>query len=352
MKNIFLCSLLIISILLPPNSTWAARALPDNNLSYPVLIILSNQSTGSGFYLNTGNKYYFVTAKHVLFNIPPDKIYKKFQLPKKQILPSSIAKIQYDNYNKKIIFEGQMTKDELNILLRWAKNDTLKIIIKKIYKESQYKLKSPSAKLLSYSPDINNPKQNIITVNFSRLLKSEQLKYSIDHDVAVVEIGKVIENDQKKQIEFLKDAIQVKQNQPGLLSASIDSIKNYNEVLVGNDIYVFGYPTSLGLKNIPQIDYFKPLLRKGIIAGKNDKLKTIIIDCPIYFGNSGGPVVQIENVSFAKKEFRIIGLVSQFVPFVEKIINITHKYKNTNLTNSGYAIVVPMDFILELIESN
>jgi hypothetical protein len=46
----------------------AQRAIPDDNLAYPVLITLGNGSSGSGFFLNTSDAVYLVTAKHVLFN--------------------------------------------------------------------------------------------------------------------------------------------------------------------------------------------------------------------------------------------------------------------------------------------
>jgi hypothetical protein len=47
------------------------RAVPDDNLAYPVLITLKLKNGGiiygSGFYINTANSVYLVTAKHVLF---------------------------------------------------------------------------------------------------------------------------------------------------------------------------------------------------------------------------------------------------------------------------------------------
>jgi hypothetical protein len=118
-------------------------------------------------------------------------------------------------------------------------------------------------------------------------------------------------------------------------------------VLTANDVFIFGFPTSIGLKAIPQIDYLRPLLRAGVIAGTNEQAKTIILDCPAYGGNSGGPVLEIEEEDFVKK-FRVIGVVSQFVPVAETWRNMTHGYNNTNISNSGYAIAIPMDFVLDL----
>ena len=47
------------------------RALPDDNLAYPVLVTFKN-SQGSGFYLTTPSALYLVTATHVLYD-PADK---------------------------------------------------------------------------------------------------------------------------------------------------------------------------------------------------------------------------------------------------------------------------------------
>jgi Trypsin-like peptidase domain len=88
----------------------------------------------------------------------------------------------------------------------------------------------------------------------------------------------------------------------------------YDDVVVGNEVYVFGFPTSIGLKNVPQIDQLRPLLRKGIVAGRNETLKTIIIDCPVFPGNSGGPVMEMDGSLFDRK-FRVVGVAIQFVPF-------------------------------------
>lgn len=337
---------MIVLIFCVQQSAFAFRDLPDNNLSYPVLITLSNNSTGSGFYLNSGDRYFLVTARHVLFNMPPLKIEKKVSILGNKILPSNIDKVRYNNFEEKLEFEGQMTQDELTTLLDWAQDDKLKKIILEIYKESQYNLKATSAQLLSYSSDINDPEKNIIEVNLSKLLSLKKLKYSKNHDIAVIEIGSVKENGKIALIDVVVKNL----SKSGLISTKKEQFKKYKDILIGNEIFVFGFPTSLGLRNIPQIDYERSLLRKGIIAGVNNKTKSIIIDCPIYFGNSGGPVIEAERIDLLTTNYRNIGIISQFVPFVEIINNVTQNYQNINVSNSGYAVVVPIDFVLELID--
>jgi hypothetical protein len=60
--------LLTVAVMIRLSLLSAQRSIPDDNLAYPVLISLGNDSSGSGFFLNTVHGIYLVTAKHVLFN--------------------------------------------------------------------------------------------------------------------------------------------------------------------------------------------------------------------------------------------------------------------------------------------
>jgi hypothetical protein len=129
-----------------------------------------------------------------------------------------------------------------------------------------------------------------------------------------------------------------------LRSANMDTIKRYADVLVGNDAIMYGYPRSLALDvSAGQLDPLQPLLRRGLIAGVNDQRKTIILDSPAYRGNSGGPVVELEQVNFMI-QLKIIELVSEFVPLREGSEDFFLQF------NSGYSIIEPMDAILDLAQ--
>src|SRR6476619_5535761 len=61
----------------PPDRAHAGRAIPGDNLSYPVLITLENSNGatlgfGSGFYFNDDDAVYLITAKHVIIAGLPD----------------------------------------------------------------------------------------------------------------------------------------------------------------------------------------------------------------------------------------------------------------------------------------
>lgn len=270
-------SLAVALLLIVPGSLQAGRAIPDDNLAYPVLVQLDAGSTGSGFFLNTAMDAHFVTASHVLFD------------------------------------------------------------------EVSGNLKGKKATLLSYSKDPKETRKNSIKLDLPSLLAAKKIRKHPTQDVTTVHIG-TFEDGRIKPVS----GVAAVQGSPGILGVGINNVKRFSDVLTANQIYVFGYPTSIGLKEIPQVDPLRPLLRVGIVAGTNPARKTIILDCPSYPGNSGGPVLEVEEVDPFNRHFQVIGVVSQFVSFAETWVNVTHKYQNLTLSNSGYTVAVPMDAVLEL----
>jgi hypothetical protein len=106
---------------------------------------------------------------------------------------------------------------------------------------------------------------------------------------------------------------------------------------------MYGYPSSIGLSTTPQLDPDRPLLRKGIVAGKNLQKHTLVLDCPTYNGNSGGPIFEIDR-EFAQTKYFLIGVAEQYVPYAmgSPTINI--------ISNSGYGIATPMDPVMKIVE--
>ena len=298
---------------------YADRDLPDNNLSYPVLLKAGNH-TASGFYLRNDNKFYFVTAKHTIVHSKRDSTIISFK-EEQIIIPNSIQDIMVHNEVKDyLVFFGIMSYNNLIELLQLNTNNETQDKIIELF-ISTYNFISNKIKLTSYSPDFSDPKRNIIELNLEELLLQNFIELSNEHDVAIIEIGNLINKDEDDNIKFYDPIVFFQRNSKGFLCVESNSIKIFDDVLIGNEIFVFGYPTSIGLENIPQIDYNRPLLRKGIIAGKNYKNSTIIIDCPIYYGNSGGPVVEIEKFGINQTKFKIIGLIIEFIPFAEIWLN-------------------------------
>lgn len=255
------------------------RSIPDDNLAYPVKVVLGNGSSGSAVFLNAESGIFLATAKHVLFDPDTEKRH------------------------------------------------------------------SETATITSFSEDLSAV--NRFSLDFAELEANGSVAAHDIHDVAIVKIGLHITEHQWQPVAGVRftsaaaDIVHVNVNR---------SFKKYADVMIANDVFLFGYPSSIGLKNLPQLDYDRPLLRKGIIAGKNDSSKTLILDCPVYPGNSGGPLLEVAQVTVTRTEFRLVGIVCQFVPIAETWLNTMHRYTNTTITNSGYSIAEPVDFILELLE--
>jgi hypothetical protein len=154
----------------------------------------------------------------------------------------------------------------------------------------------------------------------------------------------------KKKVQYFNGIKMVEHAKSGLVGAAEPSIKRFEQVVISNQVFTFGYPSSIGMKKQPQIDYQKPLLRRGIVAGKNQANQTIILDCQVFPGNSGGPVVELERVN-NKGKISVIGVVTQQIPYFSRV-QTKHLNKPLNLPsieNSGYSVIEPMDSVLDLI---
>jgi hypothetical protein len=71
--------------------------------------------------------------------------------------------------------------------------------------------------------------------------------------------------------------------------------------------------------------------------------RTLIIDGPVYRGNSGGPVFEIEPDGPFITHFYLAGVLIQFIPLTERAPDFRM------LLNSGYSVAEPIDFVLELV---
>jgi hypothetical protein len=284
-RRVRLTSLMLLFLFLV-NQGFAQRALPDDNLAYPIHITLADNSSGSGFFLYNASAVYLVTAKHVLFK---DK-------PKQEVT---------------------------------------------LQNPDPLELRSANATLVCYSKDPSDPTQNVFTLDLSALGMAGNIKRHPLQDVVVVKMG----TPNGQTMVPLPGVTALNLAKTGILGVDSANVKTFDKTLTGNDVLIFGYPGSIGLQNLPQIDYQRPLLRKGIVAGTNPAQHSLILDCPAYHGNSGGPVVEIDRDGLTTK-FAIIGVVIQMIPFNQTEGSDTIAL----LGNSGYSVAVPMDFVLELLK--
>src|SRR5581483_9606964 len=186
------------------------RVIPEPSLGYPVLITMKScppalVPQASGFFLNANNALYLVTARHVFFDNAS---------PARQLI-------------------------------------------------------CKQAELVAYSPDSKATGKNLILLDMVALNASGDLKKHATHDVAVVRIGTLAQVDGKEKPDFLPGVQALETLPSGIVAVKLDSVKRFDEVLTASEIYIFGFPSSIGYPNVPQIDYLKPLIRRGIVAGIN-----------------------------------------------------------------------------------
>lgn len=265
--------------------------LPQDNLGYAVLLSLNNgTSFGSGFRLKYKDANFLITARHVLYD-------EQFQLRSNFLVVTCQSSRATDL--DPLILEIELGKAKITFS---HTNDVAAILIgknQKIYEHG-----------IPLKEDPNKHKR-------PTTLQTE--KYI---------------NVTAKGNKFI-------------ISVDSEATRNLSEIIIGNDIYLLGYPMSLGLKQERFFDYTKPLLRKGVLAGTYPKENTFIIDCPAYFGNSGGPIIEHCEDDY----FRVIGLVSRYIPYVVEWKNTREFISNKEYTNSGYSVCVPMDAVFSLIDT-
>jgi hypothetical protein len=283
-------SLLVVALtFVSMNLAQARRMIPDDNLAYPVLIILktkggSTLGFGSGVYFGTANAEYLVTAKHVIASGLPDEKTHQAETP--------------------------------DLVLQ----------------------------LVSYSNDLPTPQRILLTVDFKMLQDRGDVRAHKARDVAVVKLGALKEaKDHSLETFFSPGVTKVEFADSGLVSAGMVTVRKFDQVLIGNDAILYGYPVSLGLPDTQQFDPLRPLLRRAFVAGKDPQKHSLIIDGPVYRGNSGGPVFEIDPESDGTY-FHLIGIMTEFIPLTEKGPDFMM------LLNSGYSVAEPIDYALELMQ--
>lgn len=212
-------------------------------------------------------------------------------------------------------------------------------------------LKGSKARLVSY--DGNEIKKQIIfDVDLKITQENQSIFFHNSKDLAAIRVVRFAKDSKTNEVTaYLSLGVTQKREADATVTiATIEDTKPYKSIRPSTDVFVLGYPTSLSLDIEGILDPTTPLLRKGIVAGKNDKNHTIIIDCPVFQGNSGGPVFEQEADKEGILHTKLIGIVSKFVPLVEKWRSSLYDYENLNLSNSGYAVVVPLDDIQQFIK--
>lgn len=249
-------------------------------ISLAVLIKIGD-GFGSGLYLATPDEIYLVTARHVFF------------------------KAQVDPATKKL---------------------------------KGFNLMKPMVNIFSYPKGSNFAVAEEIQIDLRILMNNKQLSCSGPQDVCVCKIADIGAG----KLQLVEG---IKRVSPSLNinSAHTSMIKPFESIAIAEELYVIGYPKALALIPNNSYDYNKPLVRKGIISGKNPD-QTIVIDCAVFPGNSGGPAFiteksiesSDEGLTFRDKRY-LAGIVSKFIPWLN------NRFKPPHVENSGYGQIVSFD---------
>jgi hypothetical protein len=163
-------------------------------------------------------------------------------------------------------------------------------------------------------------------------------------DIAAIPINVNLLKEDKIQYAFFPEEVMAFKN------------TIFNEgISQGDSIFVLGFP--MGIVGEEQ-NYV--VARGGIIARLDEEIieknHCFLIDCMVYPGNSGSPVilkpelVSIEGTKAVNRAY-LLGVVSGYIQYKDVAVSEqTHETRIMFVENSGLATVIPMDFIKETTE--
>jgi hypothetical protein len=268
-----------------------SQRIPSDNLAYAVLLSINEgKSLGSGFRLKANGCNYLITAKHVLFD-------RHHQLYGETL----VVTCHSPNRGATAPLIMQVDLSKANILTS-SKADI-------------------AAVLLGVNAPIDGH----------------------DHKTALKKLKVAVKRPTQLVGEQYVSVLQ--QGSGEAVSVDVEAAGKLSFVSITNDVYLLGYPTSLGMQHSQYYDFTKPLVRKGIVAGIDETKSTFVIDCPAYPGNSGGPVVEHCEDGF----FRVTGVVSKYIPYETKWHSNRGDVVNSDVSNSGYTVCVSMDAVISML---
>lgn len=214
------------------------------------------------------------------------------------------------------------------------------------------KLMADKVSLMVFGADLSKDERCTMNLDLKMASDSGKIKYNVKDDVVAIEMGRV-----KNQKEFgFNTYASFKGAARGdvLRPVSISAAEEFKNVNWGDELMLYGFPTSLGLKPLPQYDYDKPLLRSGAVAGKYEDRHMLVADCQTFAGNAGGAVLKKMYDKDLKPKYLLVGVATDYIPYFDKRIDL-NEGKRTEETiyqnNSGYTLIVPMDVVAELVRA-
>jgi hypothetical protein len=198
--------------------------------------------------------------------------------------------------------------------------------------------------LTAFSYDLNH--SNLIRLDLKGSASNNLIICDSVHDVIVIMVGKIEYEGSKVMVSYTRYV--KKYFSSGINTQPINDIGQYNDVETGFDTFVYGYPKSIGLGQ-GEYDSTKPLLIKGVIAGKNEIKRTLILNAQVYHGNSGGPAYCFFPGLY---KFKLVGIVTQLIPVASQIYqggSLLPIDKVASINSSDFSVIVPIDQIFKIV---
>lgn len=201
--------------------------------------------------------------------------------------------------------------------------------------------------ITGYRSNVDTDSTYSFKVAIADCLNSGNLQIDQKNDILLIRFAKLANMGTLKTVQYPPFVTKLTkgtwiESWPTHLTVTIE------EIIPGSDLFIIGFPQSLGLQG--NFDMNRPLMRKGIVAGKDLKLNRIIGDGAVYFGNSGGIAVAL-HYDDSNFDLRLAGLVSEYIPFDESLFDKRGIQRSLDYRNSGYSVIIPTNSILTLIKS-
>lgn len=300
----------------------------------------------------SNNPHFFIFLKVIIFSL----IFFFINIQSQSQLEKAID----DIISSSILIESEFGKGSGFILINESSNIYLitasHVLFDRIIIDSTPTIIHPNKlDIYHYPREPHKIQPYRINVDFDGVFRSNLIIFDFSSDIAIIHIGKEVLSNNQTFILYNKFTKKLDSISSRVVLWPQSALIHYEDVIVGSDIYINSYASSLSDEYYKQYNFSRPLIRKGIVAGKQQEDKSLILDCFVFPGMSGAPVIQYrphsDVITYPSPSFEyyISGIIIEFIPYTLRWENKQYKMTNSEIQNSGFSKCISVDPILELI---
>lgn len=190
--------------------------------------------------------------------------------------------------------------------------------------------------------------RNELALDLKSLTESQVVRRHLTRDVTVIPLGEAVDaaTSSRISINWGAGVTNVFSTESGFHCQGMDGCQLFTNVDNAADTVVLGYPVSLWNPQSPAIDLEEPIFIRGAVSQRNQKSGRLILTSQVYPGDSGGPVFIMGHPSLGVTSFLLAGIVVEFIPVKMDVAPLPGV---TTTANSGYGVVEPIDYAIELM---